>query len=254
MPARPSPLAPARLFGGSLALAVSLSAAVAVAAEPTAAGKPEAPAPPAEPVTARVGLEIGPSVRLGEAPAFVIRERAGLALAVSAAIAPTPLFDVGLAYERVGLGREHGGGSTANASGSLTSPDWVDVSRTLDALWASVALRLVRAPEVKLSLVAGASLLWQHAGASGALSQGEGAALLTFQCSASDSVNLGFRAGLGGEIMLGSGFVLLADAFIDNVRLSSAPLGGCVPGAGTTALFSGRLGFAYRFDVSRFVR
>jgi hypothetical protein len=257
MPARSSLLASARLFGGGMALATSLVAALAVAAEPTSSGKAEATPPAPEPVTARIGLDLGPSVRIGEAPAFAIRERSGLALGVSAVVAPTSLFDVGLAYERVELGREHGGGTTPGApamSATPATPDWVDVARTVDALWASVALRLVRAPEAKLSIVAGASLVWQHADASGALSQGEGTALLPFQCSASDSVNFGFRAGLGAEIPMGSGFVLLADAFVDNVRLSSTPLGGCVPGAGTTALFSGRLGFAYRFDVSRFVR
>jgi hypothetical protein len=179
---------------------------------------------------------------VGEAPAFALAERGGLALAVAAFVSRSPHFSLGLSYEHVGLGRERGGDA---------DPDWVDVARALDALWASVEAHLASAPRVRLSLLIGVGLVWQHADVSAVLSQGVGRPLLPIQCSGSDAANFGFRAGLGAEFVIGNGVSFVADALVDNIRLSTDPLDGCVLGAGTTTLLSARAGFAYRFDPIR---
>jgi hypothetical protein len=198
-----------------------------------------------EPITVDLGLQLGPAFRLGEGASFPVTERIGPALAIGAFITPSRRFSLGLEYEHVGLGREQGGDG---------EPDLVDVSRDLDALWAGLRLHLVSTPRAWLSALIGTGLVWQHAAASGVLSQGIGRPLLTIQCSGSAAANIAFRAGLGAEVVIGSGFSFLADVLFDNIRLGSGPLDDCVPGAGTMSLFSTRIGVAYQFDVSRFVR
>jgi hypothetical protein len=240
MPERP-PSRPTARAAGAFALLVTSLLAPAAGADP-----PPAPLPaPLDPITVNLGLQLGPSFRLGDGPSFAIAERIGLALAARAFIMPSPRFSLGLAYEHVGLGREKGGDG---------DPDFVDVTRDLDALWAGLRVHLVSAPRARLSVLFGTGLVWQRASASGVLSQGIGRPLLTIQCSGSAAANFALRAGLGAEVVIGRGFSLLSDALLDNVRLSSDGLDDCVPGAGTTSLFSTRIGVAYQFDVSRFVR
>ena len=71
------------------------------------------------------------------------------------------------------------------------------------------------------------------------------------RCSTSGSAGLALRAGLGGEVLLGSGLWFVLDAVLDNVHLLSGPLDECIGGAGTVSLFGARAGFAYRFDDVR---
>lgn len=243
MPERPPsrPSAPAAKLGALLAASVVSLLAASAAADPL-------PTTALEPVTLDLGIRLGPSVRVGDASALTIADRAGLAIGVGVLVTPTPRFSLGLAFEHVGLGREVAG------DGRLGQVDYVDASRSLNALWADLRLHLFRTPAVRLSVLLGVGANWQSADVSAVISQDVGQPLLTVQCSGSDSMNFSFRAGLGAEFIVGNGFSFLLDAVGDVVRLSTDPLDQCVLGAGTMTLLSARAGLGYKFDVTRFVR
>ncbi|MFO0760764.1 MAG: hypothetical protein U0359_30075 [Byssovorax sp.] len=201
-------------------------------------------APPA-PIPADVALHLGPSVRLGDAPDFSIVDRAGASIGVSIFVAPWSRFAIGLGYEHTGLGNERGG------AGDL---DRVEVSRAMDSLIASLRMHLYEGEIVRLSAEVGPGLAWQSASAAGLvpLSTGSYAGV---RCSATSGPDLLLRAGLGAEVLLGSGVSFVAGVTLDNARLGSDAVGECIPGAGTVTLFGARAGFAYRFDdLGRYLR
>ena len=239
----------ARLGAASIALAAGLVAAAA-GAQPL-----PRPAPPpdpvvvlparADPVTFDVGVRIGGAGRIGEAPAFSVTSRGAFVLGVGVAVAPSPRFSVGLAYEHSGLGSEQGAGEL----GVLY------LDRTMDSLWATLRLSLLRVDGFSLGITLGPGLVWQSVDAAGVTYDGTTSFQPTpFRCSATDSAGFGLRAGLGAEVHLSDGFVLSVDAVADELRLGSDSIGTCAPGAGSTALFGARAGLAYRFDVSRYLR
>jgi hypothetical protein len=164
-------------------------------------------------------------------------------LGASAFLRIEPAFSLGLSFEHTDLGRER------SPVGEVAA---LELTRDLNTLWASVQLHLVRGESGELGLVFGPGLAWQSADVSGIAAPTLGGA--PFRCSASDAANLALRAGLGGSLALGGGLYLSAGATFDAVRLSSDLLDGCVQGAGSAALFGLRGGFAYRFDVGRYVR
>jgi len=175
----------------------------------------------------------------------MIADRAGLAFGVGAWIKPMRLFTFGLSYEHVGLGREVGG--TGN-------PDYFDISRSLNTLWADARAHFFRTASVRLSALLGLGVNWQNAAAAAAFSQDIGQPLFTVRCTANDSANFSFRGGLGARFVIGNGVSFLLDAVIDEVRLSTAPLDECVTGGGAMTLLSARAGIAYGFDITRVVR
>jgi hypothetical protein len=182
-------------------------------------------------------------VRAGDGPHFEIVERAGPAYGASAFVTLEPAFSLGLAFEHTDLGRERSAVGEAGA---------IEVVRDLNAVWAAVRLNLVRGDAGELGLLFGPGLAWQSADARGVAAPTRDAT--PFACAAGGSADLALRAGLGGALALGRGLFLTAGATVDNVRLSSDPLGDCVFGAGSATIFGLRGGFAYRFDVGRYVR
>ncbi len=88
-------------------------------------------------------------------------------------------------------------------------------------LWGGVRMDFVHTEAVALGVVIGPGLAWQGVSANGLLTPGIGRLPTAFACSASDSVNLALRAGLGARVALGSRFSFLADVSFDNVRLGS---------------------------------
>ena len=203
-----------------------------------------AEAPAAAPTLVDLGLHLGGVHRLGDAPALAITERAGVSFGVSAYVAPSARFAVGLAFEHAGLGSERAEGDF----GSL------DVARDLNVIWAGLRVNLLHSEVVSLGLLLGPGLAWQGVSASGVLTPGIGALPLAYACAARDSANLALRAGLSARFALGSGFSFLADASVDSVRLTSDALDGCAPGAGTVTLLGARVGFGYQLDVTSYVR
>ncbi len=267
----PVPAPPARFAAAALSLAAALGAGRARAqpvpgaqpvpaaqpvpvAQPVPAaqpvpGVPPPPEPvvlpsPPDPVTLDVGVRLGGAFRSGSAPAFSVGTRTGFMMGAGVAIAPSPRFAIGVAYERSGLGSEHGQGDLGI----------VDVERSLDSLWATLRLSLVRFERVSIGVTLGPGLVWQHAQANVLLYGGTAGRPDVYTCADSGGPGLGLRAGVGAEVRLAGGFYFSLDATADELRLSSDPLGTCAPGAGSTALFGVRGGLSYRFDLTRNLR
>jgi len=234
-----------RVSSRSRAYSAAFFASVGLA---TASAAAEAPAPTRatapQPVLIDVGLHLGGVHRIGDAPAFPITGRAGVSFGVSADVSPSARYSIGLAFEHAGLGSER-------AEGDFGS---VDVARDLNVLWAGLRVYLLHTETVSLGVLIGPGLAWQGVSANGLLTPGIGVLPSAFACAAGDSANLALRAGLGARFALGSGISFLADASVDNVRLTSEVLGDCAPGAGTVTLIGARVGFAYQFDVTSYVR
>jgi hypothetical protein len=191
---------------------------------------------------AELGLRFGGAIRIGDAPSFAITGRSGTMVGAGIGIAPSPLFAIGLAYEHTSLGSEQGAGDLGI----------VELTRSLDSLWATLRLSLYHGDWVGLGITLGPGFVWQNVDASAiVLSNTQ---TTSFACSDTGGPALGLRAGLGAEVYLGHGFVFSLDAVIDELRLSSDAVGTCAPGAGSTAVFGVRGGFAYRLDVSRQTR
>jgi hypothetical protein len=231
-------------------LARSSAAAILLAALPASAQTPpKAPPlpvlgePPPDPITLDVTLRTGGAYRFGDGPSFPITSRSGATVGAGITIAPSLRWAVGLAYEHSGLGEEH-------ATGDLGD---VEVSRSLDALWASLRLTLFRVDPVAITLTLGPGLVWQHVDAD-VIAYQTGARPDVFRCQETGGPGLGLRAALGAEVRLAPSLFLSADAVFDNLRLSSDPLGDCAPGAGSATLLGGRAAISYRFDVSRYTR
>lgn len=203
-----------------------------------------APVSPPEPVLVDLGLYLGGVYRAGDAPAFAITGRAGVAFGASAYVAPSRRYAFGLAFEHLGLGSEHAAGDFGSA----------ELTRDVNVLWGGIRVDFIHTEAVRLGLLLGPGLAWQGVSANGLLLPGIGRLPATFACSASDSVNLALRAGLGARFALGSGISFLADASFDNVRLGSEAIDDCAPGAGTVSLIGARIGFAYDLDATVYVR
>lgn len=225
----------------SFGLATLLATAVAGAAEPVPV---PARAPLPDPVLIDLGLHLGGAYRMGDAPAFPITGRTGVAFGVSAYAEPSPRYAFGLAFEHAGLGSEQAKGDFGSA----------EITRDVNVLWGGLRVHFVNTEVVTISVLLGPGLAWQGVSANGLLTPGIGKLPTTFSCSAGDSVNLALRAGLGARFALGSGVSFLADVSFDNLRLASEVIGDCAVGAGTVSLIGARVGFGYQFDVSSYVR
>jgi hypothetical protein len=225
------------VISAGLGLAMLLATARAGAEEPARASAQE-------PVLIDLGLHLGGVYRAGDAPAFAITGRAGAVFGASAYVAPSRRYAIGIGFEHVGLGGEHAEGDFGSA----------EIAREVNVLWGGVRVDFVHTEAVTLALLIGPGLGWQGVSANGLLTPGIGKLPTAFSCSASDSVNLALRAGLGARIALGSGFSFLADVSFDNVRLGSEVIGDCAPGAGTVSLIGARIGFGYSLDATAYVR
>jgi hypothetical protein len=234
----------------SLVCLATVTLSIAVALAPGVAGA-EAPAaavavrqPPRDPVTLEVGLRLGGSYRLGDAPAFSVTGRGAPLLGVGLAVAPSTRFSIGLAYEHAGIGTEHGEGDLGV----------VDVGRSTDALWGTVRITLFHNDWISLGITLGPGLVWQSVVADVIAYGGAAFQPDVYRCNETGGPGLGLRGAVGVEVRPGGGFFFALDALLDELRLGDSPLGTCAPGAGSTALLGARGSFGYRFDVSRFVR
>jgi hypothetical protein len=204
---------------------------------------------PADPINLDVGVRLGGSFRIGDAANFPISSRTGALFGLGVALAPSPRFSVGLAYEHGELGTEHGDGDLGI----------VDVDRSTDSLWATVRLTLFRVDPLAVVVTLGPGLVWQHEDADILALDPNFGVPSAFRCTATDGPSLGLRAGLGADVHLGGGFYFNLDTVVDEMRLTSGTLasdtlGTCAPGAGSTTVFGVRGGLSYRFDVSRYAR
>jgi hypothetical protein len=225
------------------ALLVTLAARTA-AAEPPPPERASALPPPPDPIGVEGGAHVGFVYRIGDGPSFPVDGRAGGTFGLTAAVSPWKRATVGLGWEHTTIGSERGQGELAD----------VAVSRSLDVFWASVKLFVVRTDGFGFFVELGPGLAIQHASADVLVYPQPGMQLTAYQCSASGGPGIALRAGLGVEARIVGGLWFSAGGVFDHVQASSGPLDDCVPGAGSLALVGGRLGLAYRHDVTRWLR
>jgi hypothetical protein len=211
---------------------------------PAALAPPSVLPPPPDPITVDVMARGGFAYRIGSSAGLPITGRVGGVGGLGVAVAPWSRAAIGLGWERVGIGSEHGNGDLAD----------VEVSRSIDVIWASLRLYLVRASNVGLYVQLGPGLAIQHADASVLIKPDPGMQPDAYLCSESGGPGLALRAGLGVEARLAGPLWFTADAVVDHAHLSSDPLGSCAPGVGSLSTAGMRLGLSYRADVTRWLR
>ena len=183
----------------------------------------------------------GGAVRIYDAPLFKITQRVGGNFGIGFAYQMQPI-SLGLSYEYTGLGREDSG---------VGPFGFVQIDRSLDTLWASVKVRFSGPTWGTPFFGVSIGGTWQDATTRGIVLLDRGASGgVTFGCTASDTINLAFRAGGGVEFPLSSSVSFITDASFDAYRLSSDVIQFCAPGAGSTSSLLVRVGLAYRFDMS----
>ena len=187
----------------------------------------------------------GPVVRLGESGFYDVTERVGLSFAAGARLSPSPLFSLGLFYEHAALGRETSGDDPI---------DRVDLTRDANAIWGTVFLHVVSTDSLRLAIALGPGVAWQSAFAIGSYSGDSPWRSTSFTCEGSDSADLALGAGLSATVPLDGGLSFVSDARFQSYGFGTDALGTCAAGIGTTATVGLRAGFAYGFDVARFVR
>lgn len=153
----------------------------------------------------------------------------------------TPAFTVGLAYERVGGGRERVRFDDGYAS---------DTRRTLDAILASVRVFPVVTPSARAFVELGVGFSRESVEQTGVRTL----PTMPYRCAATSSGSLALGPAVGGEIGVAGPVALVARAYATFHRLgddtlsddSAAP---CAAGAGTMLITGASLGLAYRFDL-----
>jgi len=234
------------------ALAVGLGARRARAQElppplPAYVAPPSPPSalpPPRDPITVDFMPRAGFTYRIGSGPNLPVAGRFGAAGGLGLSVAPWSRVAIGLGWERSTVGSEHGSGDLAD----------VEVNRSIDVVWASLRVYLVRASRVGLLVQIGPGLAVQHADGNILLKPDASMRPTAYLCRESEGPGLALRAGLGFEARAAGPLWITADAMIDHAHLSTEPLGACAPGVGSLSLAGMRVGLLFRADVSRWLR
>lgn len=187
----------------------------------------------------------GVGARFGQPQLFSVEERGGFEFGGAVWIHPSPRFGLGLEFSHLNLGREQAGPGPRGE---------IEVTRFLNGAWGGLRLNLVHFEEFEGWLGFGPGLVWDTSSASGISDVMMGQPGTPFACSATDGARLGLRGSLGAAISLGGGLHLAPEALLEGDQLSTDTLGKCVAGPGTVGVFTFRLGFFFRTDVSRHVR
>jgi outer membrane protein OmpA-like peptidoglycan-associated protein len=186
---------------------------------------------------------LGVGYRLNDSPYGEPFEPAGALYGITGLIKPNRWLSLGLGYEHVDLGGDR-----------LDTPpsSFVDVERDVNTLWAVARFYAIRTPSIGLYLGVGGGAVWQSLDTSAAeLSSVSTSEVTTSTCSGNDAASLGYRAGLGVEVPLRFGVVVMGEAGVDRYQLSSDSLDGCALGAGDATLLAFRAGFAYGLERAK---
>lgn len=234
----------------------SLSAGAAHASEDTAPPPPPPPPAPIEltpeptpasewgvdgPYVFDLHVRIGGGGRLDAPPAYEIDDVGGLLLGVGMGLALSPRIALGLTYEHLDLGSERS---------QVLSGGVLNIVRELHTGWLDLKLYPFRTDTLGLyvSVAAGVSVQGADMTASLWLPEAPGTSV-SFFCGATDDPGFAFQGALGFDVVVGPGVRFVLESGVANHRLSDEIIDGCVPGAGTTAVFAARGGVGYAWDL-----
>jgi hypothetical protein len=144
---------------------------------------------------------------------------------------------IGLGYEHIDLDSEDSG---------ILPGGTVALDRDLSSVWTSMRLYPLRSEVVGGFVRVGLGANWQSFDLVGAAwSPTDAGQQLSFRCEGSDSLDFGFRADLGLDVVIAGATRFLGAAGMDYYRLSDSLLSNCAPGAGTATVLGLRAGIAY---------
>ncbi len=188
-----------------------------------------------------VALHAGMAVRVDDPPALELVGRYGLAFGFRGDVFLTRHVSLGLGYEHLDLGREHG---------EITRRGTVELTRDLNSLWLRFRVYPYRSESFGIFGTVGLAGAWQSLDAAGLVwpldqpSEGE-----SFRCASSAPISFALGANLGFEAQLSGALRLVSTVDFGSYHLSDEPLEGCATGAGSSTLISIQAGLAYRFDL-----
>jgi hypothetical protein len=213
--------------------------ATAPGAEAGTSEEKEAPPPES---TISFELDGGIHRRMGDSAdyGFESREAAGLTFGPSIWLSPARLWAVGLAYRRIGLGRDASG----PGDNSLT------VRRRLDAIWLGGRAFPWRSETVGFFILLELGMSWQHADADGTrLTQEFVRPAESYACSASDGPGFALGGGVGLDVDIGDNLSFIMQTDLTAHRHTSDTIDSCTPGSGSVTNVGANIGFAYKLDL-----
>ena len=187
--------------------------------------------------------DLGIGYRLNATPYGEPFEPAGALYGVTGLIKPSRWISFGLGYEHIDFGQDR-----------LDTPpsSFVDVERDLNTLWALARFYPVRTPSVGLYIGIGGGAAFQSLDTSTAQLLSDSVSdIATSTCSGNDAASLGLRAGIGAEVPLRFGVVLMGEVGFDRYQLSAESLDGCALGSGDASLVTFRGGFAFGLEHAK---
>jgi outer membrane protein OmpA-like peptidoglycan-associated protein len=186
---------------------------------------------------------LGIGYRFDDSPYGEPLERGGAIYGLTGLVKPNRWLAFGLGYDHIDLGQDR----------SDVPPDsFLDVERDLNSLWALARFYPVRTDTLGLYIGIGGAASWQSLdGSTAALESGATNTITTATCSGNDAASLGLRGGIGIEIPLKFGVVVMMETGIDRYQLSGESLDSCGLGAGDATLFAFRGGFAYGLETAK---
>jgi hypothetical protein len=186
---------------------------------------------------------LGIGYRLNDTPYGEPFEPAGALYGITGLVKPNRWLSLGLGYEHIDLGQDRM---------DVPPSSFTDVERDLNTLWAVARFYPVRTPSLGLYIGVGGGAAWQSLDTSTAVLQSDSASdIATSTCSGNDAASLGFRAGIGAEVPLRFGVVLMGEVGADRYQLSSDSLDNCALGAGDATLLTFRAGFAFGLERAK---
>jgi hypothetical protein len=173
-----------------------------------------------------------------------VEEAIDSAIGLGAWLLPRSSWSVGLAVERIGLGKDH---YETDSRAQTTNASYL-----ADTLWLAARTYFSEErPAFYLGLAAGPALPHVRATGTRATTAEFTRPPDPFQCSSAGRVGAGVAAAAGVEFDIGDDWSLVGEArgTAHFLGKSAAAFDGCAPGSGTAIGGSLRLGIAYRFRI-----
>ena len=188
---------------------------------------------------------LGLGHRFNDPPETVgeVNSRTGLRIGITGIFRPIRWFGFGLGYEHADLGRDRT---------DVDSLAFKNSFRDLNTLWVDARAYPLRFDPFALYVNIAGGPSWQSVDTDSVeLDEASSTQAISSRCEGADAAAFGMKGAVGAELALLSGALLWAEVGPDYHLLSDDNLDGCDIGAGDSALFGFRAGFAIGFEKTR---
>jgi hypothetical protein len=200
--------------------------------------------PELAPPESSIGPELfaGMNARLNDNEGFRNADRAGLSFGLGGWLAPNRTYSLGLVYQRTSLGTAQSAPGESNLSARFD----------LNTVWLGGRAYPLRSELFGVFILLELGASWQNVSASGTRPTASFTVpAQSFACSVTDSPGFALGGGAGIDVDIERQLAFIAQADVSGHRLSSDPIDGCAPGAGSATNLGARIGFLYRFDLDQ---